>query len=68
MEHVLSKTIIITHVIEMIANKYKLSLEDARNDLYSSELIDLIDNDESGLYGESPLFVFSLYEKEKSKK
>ncbi len=64
MEHVLAKTILIDKVIELIANKYKITLEDARDNLYNSSVIDLIDDDETGLYGESPLYVLSLYEKE----
>lgn len=67
MEHALSKTIIITRVIEMIADKYKISIDEARDKLYNSELIDFIDDDETGLYGESPLYVFSLFEKEMKK-
>ena len=64
MEHVLAKTIIISKVVELIANKYKTSLSEARDRLYDSRIISLIDDDETGLYGESPLYVFSLYEQE----
>lgn len=64
MAHTLSKSLLITKVIELIAEKYSLSIEEARNRLYSSELINLIDDDETGLYGESPLYVFSLFEQE----
>lgn len=67
MEHRLAKTVLITKVIELIADKYHLSLENARNQFYSSSFADLIDDDETGLYGESPLYVFSLYEKEATK-
>lgn len=62
MEHILSKTIIISKVVELIAEKYNVSLLEARNRLYQSDIIDLIDDDETGLYGESPLYVFSLYQ------
>lgn len=68
MSHQLAKTIIITRVTELITKKYRLSIEEARDRLYQSRLIDLIDDDELGLYGESPLYVFSLYENEVSKK
>lgn len=64
MAHTLSKSLLIIKVIELIAEKYSISIEEARNKLYSSELINLIDDDETGLYGESPLYVFSLYEQE----
>lgn len=68
MEHVLSKTILITQVVELIAKKYKLTLDKARNKFYDSNVINLLDDDETGLYGESALFIFSLYEKEQMEK
>ena len=64
MEHTLSKTILITQTIELIAKKYKLSIDEARNNFYSSKVIEMLDDDETGLYGESGLCLLSLYEKE----
>ena len=61
MEHVLAKTILITRVSELIANEYKLPIDEARDKLYQSEIIDLIEDDETGLYGESPQYIFSLF-------
>ena len=63
MEHVLSNTILISQTIELIANKYKLSVEEARNRFYESDVIEMLDDDETGLYGESALYLLSLYEK-----
>ena len=57
MEHLLAKTILITKVTEIIASERKLTLKTARDKLYNSNLIDLIEDDETGLYGESPLYV-----------
>ena len=68
MNHVLSKTIIITKVTELIAEKYNMPLEDARNLLYGSNIIKLIEDDETGLYGDSPLYAFSLFEQEYQKR
>ena len=62
MGHVLSKTILISQVVEMIARKYKLSMEEARNNFYDSDVIEMLDDDETGLYGESTLYLFSLYD------
>ena len=62
MEHILAKTILISKVVELIAKKNHTSLSTARDLLYESRVIDLIDDDETGLYGESPLYVFSVYE------
>lgn len=64
MEHVLSKTILISQTIELIANKYKLSLEEARDRFYKSDVVKMLDDDETGLYGESALYLLSLFEQQ----
>lgn len=61
MEHILAKTIIINRVIELIARDYKVTLDEARDMLYKSEIIDLIDDDETGFYGENPIYVYTLF-------
>ena len=68
MRHTLSRFLITTHVIELIATKYKLSLEKAMDAFYSSETVKLLADDDTGLYGESFLYVFSLFEKEMNSK
>ncbi len=67
MEHLLAKTIIITRVSELIADNYKISIEEARDRLYNSEVVDLIEDDETGLYGDSPLSIFGIYEEYQKK-
>ena len=62
--HVIPKTILISQTIELIANKYKLTIEEARNRFYKSNVIKMLDDDETGLYGESALYLLSLYEQE----
>lgn len=62
MSHTLAKTILISKVVEFISDKYHISLDEARDRLYFSDFIETINDDETGLYGESPLYVFSLYE------
>ena len=64
MGHVLSKTILISQTIELIAKKYKLSIEEARNRFYDSKVIDMLDDDETGLYGESALYLLSLFDEQ----
>ena len=68
MGHQLAKTILLVKVTELIAEKYNIPISEARDRLYSSRIVKLIDDDETGLYGESPLYVFSLYEKELKKR
>ena len=62
MNHVLAKTILISDTIELIAKKYKISIEEARDRFYNSNVIEMLDDDETGLYGESALYLLSLYE------
>lgn len=64
MEHVIAKTILISQTIELIAKKYKISIEDARKRFYESNVIEMLDDDATGLYGESSLYLLSLFEKE----
>ncbi len=67
MGHTISKTILISQTIELIAKKYKLSIEDARESFYNSKVIGMLDDDETGLYGESALYLLSLYEENLNK-
>ena len=62
MGHVLAKTILISQTIELIAKKYKISMDEARKNFYESVVCDLLDDDDTGLYGESALYLLSLYE------
>lgn len=61
MEHTISKINLICKLIELIASEDKISLCEARNKFFSSVMIDLIDDDETGLYGESALYNYSVY-------
>lgn len=61
-EHVLTKTILIVQTSELISKKYKFNIANARNGLYRSEVIDKLDDDETGLYGESAQYLLSLFE------
>ena len=62
MDHVLSKTTLILDTIELIAKKYKLSIDEARNKFYESDVVEMLDDDETGLYGSSALYLLSLYD------
>lgn len=61
-EHVPAKTVLVYQTIELIANKYKLTIETARNRFYESNVPEMLDDDETGLYGSSALYLLSLYE------
>lgn len=68
MRRALSRFMIATNVIELIASKYKLSIEKATDLFYLSDTAKLLADDETGLYGESFLYVFSLFEQEMNSK
>ena len=65
MAHELAKTLIFSDVIEMIAQDYHITLDEARDRFYGSDVIKLFSDDELGLYGDSPYYIYSLYKKEK---
>ena len=62
MNHTLTKIILISKVSELISNKYHITIDEARDRLYDSDIVSLLDDEKTGLYGESPLYIFSLYE------
>lgn len=67
MVHVLAKTILTSQTIELIAQNYRIGIEEARERFYNSKLPDLLDDDETGLYGESAWYLFSIYEEQMEK-
>ena len=61
--HALAKYLLIANVVELMAREYKIPFSEARDRLYKSDVVSLIEDDETGLYGDSPWYVFSLYER-----
>ena len=66
MAHTLSKSILISQVTELIAKQYKIKIDDARDLFYQSKVVEMLNDDETGLYGESALYLFSLFQNEKN--
>ena len=64
MAHTLSKSILISQVTELIAKQYKIKIDDARDLFYQSKVVEMLNDDETGLYGESALYLFSLFQNE----
>ena len=67
MSHILANTILISQTIELIAKEYKISIEEARDRFYNSQIIELLEDEETGLYGESALYLLSLYKSKNTK-
>ncbi|GHV78046.1 hypothetical protein AGMMS49942_28670 [Spirochaetia bacterium] len=68
MAHGLAKSLIIPEIVKLIAEKYTVPEKKALDMFYTSATAASLDNDETGLYGQSPLYTFSLFEEEVSVK
>jgi len=64
MKHYLARATIIPEIVEMIAGKYKISEEEALHKFYTSKTAEALSDDETGLYGQSALYIFGLYMEE----
>ena len=65
--HSMVKSLILPEVIKMISEKQNISLEHAMADFYQSGTGAAFADDETGLYSQSSLYIFSLYEYEKAR-
>lgn len=61
-QHDVAKLLLKKHVIDLISKEECISIIEAKEKLKTSGISALIDDDETGLYGESPLYVFSVYQ------
>lgn len=52
-------------IIELICESYNLTENEALKSFYESHTGECFSDDETGLYGQSALYVFSLYKAEK---
>ncbi len=63
-DHSTVKSLITPEIIKMISDKYKISLEKAMDVFYSSKTCKALSDDKTGLYSQSALFIFNLFESE----
>jgi predicted nucleotidyltransferase len=64
MAHDLIKATIIPEVIRLITEKYSVNEEKALDMFYTSATATSFDDDKTGLYGQSPLYIFSIFDDE----
>lgn len=64
MEHYLIRATIIPKVVEMIQERYHLTEQDALRAFYQSATGASLADDKTGLYGQSPLYIFGLFKEE----
>lgn len=66
MEHFLIRATIIPEIIKLISKEYHISEQEALKLFYSSKTAESLCDNETGLYGQSPYYIFSLFLQEKS--
>jgi hypothetical protein len=64
MAHGLVKAVIIPEIIQLIMKEYAVGEEKALDMFYTSATAASLDDDETGLYGQSPLYIFSIFNEE----
>ncbi len=68
MEHCTTRATILPKIVELITDKFKLSEKEALDAFYSSATGAAFADDDTGLYGQSPNYIFGLYENEMDEK
>ena len=61
MGHYLIRATIIPRIVEYIQEKYQMSESDALRVFYHSATAESLADDETGLFGQSPLYIFGLF-------
>ncbi len=61
MNHATIKATLISEIVHMISEKFGRSETDAMDDFYTSGTAAALSDSETGLYGQSALFIFGLF-------
>lgn len=62
--HATIRATLLPEIVRMISEKYNCSEEEAMDRFYDSATGANFSDDETGLYGQSALYIFSLFEDE----
>jgi hypothetical protein len=65
MSHALIRATITPEIIRLIQEKYAVDEDTALNMFYTSATAASLADDDTGLYGQSPLYIFSLFNEER---
>lgn len=68
MEHYLIRSTIIPVIVGYVQERYQMSEKEALRVFYTSTVADALADDETGLYGQSPLYIFGLFMEEQEGK
>lgn len=61
MEHYITRATILPKIIELIMDRYSINEKEALDAFYRSATGASFADDDTGLYGQSPVFIFGLY-------
>lgn len=61
MDHATTRATIIPEIICLISKEYNISEKDALDKFYTSATGASLSDDETGLYGQSALYIFGLF-------
>lgn len=64
MDHATTRATIIPEIVRLISEEYKISEKEALDKFYTSATGASFSDDDTGLYGQSALFVFGLFREE----
>ena len=68
MSHALGRALLVPEIVKMISNEQNISEMEAMDMFYTSATGASFADDETGLYGQSPLFIFGLFREEMQEK
>ncbi|MCD8036937.1 MAG: hypothetical protein LUE88_06135 [Clostridiales bacterium] len=61
MAHATIKATLIPEIVRMIAEKYNISEEEALEQFYTSKTAEALSDTDTGLYGQSALYIFGIF-------
>lgn len=64
MSHATVRATILPEIVKLIASHYHISEKEALDQFYSSATSGSFGDDETGLYGQSALYLFGLFKEE----
>lgn len=68
MSHALVRSLLVPEIVKKISNEQNISEMEAMDMFYTSATGASFADDETGLYGQSPLFIFGLFREEMQEK
>ena len=66
--HVLVRALLVPEIVKLISKEQNISKKEAMDMFYTSATGASFADDETGLYGQSPLFIFGLFREEMQEK